>query len=119
MPGRLYAALASLPSLESLPPSPDWADFWGSLIEGSIAASMVWLVDRLVTRLTALHILIWSWVHTITFGSAIHEGFSDGWSTSSMAEISGRTIVVLGFIAAIYAAYHREGGHCSWPVFLS
>lgn len=119
MLGRLYAALTSPPSSGSLPSSPDWADFWPSLIEGSIQASIMWLMDRYLHRLTAFQVSLWSGMHVIRFGSAIYEGFSDGWSGPSMAEIYGRTIVVLGFTMTMYTTYHREGGRCSWPVFLS
>ncbi|OJJ79872.1 uncharacterized protein ASPGLDRAFT_52102 [Aspergillus glaucus CBS 516.65] len=95
---------------DSLPPSPEWAPFWGSLFEGALSASLIWLTALIIsTKPSAFELICHSLVHVCLFVFAVLFGFQDGWPMLAVTELFGRTIVVLSFLVAIYTVYDKQG----------
>lgn len=95
--------------LASVPPSPEWATFWGSLFEGVLSAFSVWLIAQIgITRTYAIQLICSLCIHLVLFLFAIFFAYQDGWPKMAIMECLGRTIVLSVFGAISHKYFYRQ-----------
>ncbi|KAJ5539678.1 hypothetical protein N7513_008010 [Penicillium frequentans] len=82
----------------SLPPSPAWAPFWGSLFEGALSASSVWFFALLgFTSACNMQLICSLALHFAFFLITVLFGRRDGWREEDTTECLGRMVIVAIF----------------------
>jgi hypothetical protein len=93
----------------SLLPSPGWAPFWSSLLEGAISAVSVWFIAQLgVTSTYTVQLICSLSIHLALFIFAVFYGYQDGWPQEAITECLGRTIIVFVFGMFSYTYFHED-----------